>query len=77
MAGTSPQTSASAAAGKPSGKQVALPPQSSPVAGRKTGGATAATATLSIMQKPGLMAPAVAVGDAGNVRVRPEPGVRR
>ena len=75
VAGTSPQTSASAAAGKPSGKQVALPPQSSPVAGRKTGGATAATATLSIMQKPGLMAPAVAVGDAGNVRVRPEPGV--
>lgn len=75
VAGTSPQTSASAAAGKPSGKQVALPPPSSPVAGRKTGGATAATATLSIMQKPGLMAPAVAVGDAGNARVRPEPGV--
>jgi len=27
------------------------------------------------MQKPGLMAPAVAVGDAGNARICPEPGV--
>lgn len=47
---------------------------SSPAAGRKTGGATA-TAELSSMPRPELMAPAVAAGDAGNARVRPEPGV--
>ena len=70
---SSPQAGPSAAAGEPSGKQIASRP-SSPAAGRKTGGTTAA-ATLSSMQRPELTAPAAAAGDAGKARVRPEPGV--
>ena len=74
VTGSSPQDGPSAAAGEPSGKQVALPRPSSPAAGRKTGGATAA-AILSSTQRPELMAPTVTAGDAGKARVRPEPGV--
>ena len=65
VTGSSPQGWPSAAAGKPSGKQVAPSPQSSP----------AATAPLSVVQKPGLMAPAASAGRAGSVSGRPEPGV--
>ena len=74
VTGSSPQDGTSAAAGQPSGKQIALPRPSSPAAGRKTGGATA-TAVLSPTPRPELMVPAAAAGDAGKARVRPEPGV--
>lgn len=74
VTGSSTQDGTSAAAGQPSGKQIALPRPSSPAAGRKTGGATA-TAVLSPTPRPELMVPAAASGDAGNARVRPEPGV--
>ena len=65
VTGSSPQGWPSASAGKPSGKQVASSPQSSP----------AATAPLSVVQKPGLMAPAASAGRAGSVFGRSEPGV--
>ena len=59
VAGSIPQTSASAAVGKPAGKQMAPSRPSS----------------LSVAQRPELMAPAASAGRAGSVSARPDPGV--